>query len=133
MQHTYQRRVHFADTDAAGVVHFSTILCYAEEAEHDLLASLDIPLLKDGGWPRVSVHCDYLAPLKAMDLVDVSLSIERIGESSLTWAFTINAGDKQVAVGTMTSVRVGREGKVESISPSWRESLTDYELSKESS
>ena len=63
----------------------------------------------------------------------MSLSIEKIGESSLTWAFTINLGDRQVAVGTMISVCVGRGGKPESISPLWRESLTDYVLSKESS
>ena len=31
-----KRRVHFYETDAAGIVHFSTYFRYMEEAEHAL-------------------------------------------------------------------------------------------------
>jgi acyl-CoA thioesterase FadM len=71
MAYLYQRRVAFADTDAAGVVHFSRLLCYVEEAEHALLAELKIPLMGDdkdgGGWPRVHIDCNYFAPLRPAD------------------------------------------------------------------
>ena len=33
---TYRRRVEFAETDAAGIVHFSVFFRYMEEAEHAL-------------------------------------------------------------------------------------------------
>src|SRR3990172_6068366 len=35
-EYRYRRRVQFADTDVAGVVHFSWIARYMEEAEHAL-------------------------------------------------------------------------------------------------
>ena len=89
MQHVYKRLVHFADTDAAGVVHFSRLLCYAEEAEHELLGKLDIPLLADGGWPRVHVECDYSAPLRAGDDTEITISVEKVGKSSVTWTFSM--------------------------------------------
>jgi len=54
----YRRRVQFADTDLAGVVHFSWIARYMEEAEHALwreaglsIVSPDAPL----GFPRVAM------------------------------------------------------------------------------
>ena len=34
------KRVEFRDTDAAGLMHFSTYFTYMEEAEHELLRSL---------------------------------------------------------------------------------------------
>jgi len=74
MAYLYQRRVTFADTDAAGYAHFSKILCYVEEAEHTLLGDLNIPLMNDGGWPRVHVECNYFLPLSAGDDVEVFFS-----------------------------------------------------------
>ena len=42
------RRVEFRDTDAAGIMHFSTYFTYMEEVEHEFLRSLgtsvDLPL-----------------------------------------------------------------------------------------
>lgn len=127
MSYQYHRRVHFADTDAASVVHFSRLLCYVEEAEHALFAECGIPLMEKGGWPRVNIQCDYHVPLKLGDEVVISLSLEKLGNSSLLWAFSINLGDKQVATGKMKSVRVGSDGKPELIQQSWRDCLVKYE------
>ena len=123
MKHIYQRRVSFADTDAAGVVHFARILCYAEEAEHDLLFKLGIPLLENGGWPRVKVSCDYLSPLRVMDEVIVTISPVKVGGSSILWDFTVICGDQDIAKGEYTTVRVDGEGKPEGINDTWRASL----------
>lgn len=124
MIHVYKRRVHFADTDAAGVVHFSRLLCYAEEAEHDLLGKLGIPLTADGGWPRVHVDCDYLAPARAGDLVEVTIRSQKIGASSMEWTFSLAVEDTPVASGGMTTVRVNRHGEPTELDPRWRVLLT---------
>ncbi|MGJ8676538.1 MAG: acyl-CoA thioesterase [Akkermansiaceae bacterium] len=131
MKHVYQRRVSFADTDAAGVVHFARLLCYAEEAEHDFLAELGIPLLENGGWPRVKISCDYLAPLRVSDEVEVSISIAKVGKSSLQWIFSMSCCDLEVAQGEMKTVRVDAEGKSEIINDVWRKVLFNCSLEKE--
>ena len=123
MKHIYQRRVSFSDTDAAGVVHFSRLLCYAEEAEHDLLIQLEIPLMEQGGWPRVSVSCDYLAPLRVGDVVDVFISPVKLGNSSILWGFFMSCLGKQIAKGEMKTVRVNADGKPDPLKDEWKTSL----------
>ena len=39
---TYFRRVEFSDTDTAGLIHFSAMLKYMEEAEHAFYRSLGL-------------------------------------------------------------------------------------------
>lgn len=124
MEHVYKRRVAFADTDAAGVVHFSRILCYAEEAEHDLMCQLGIPLLDGGGWPRVHVECDYLAPMKPGHEVEVIISPSQIGNSSVTWQFSVNRGAQTMAQGKIKALRVDSSGKPVDLPAAWREALT---------
>jgi acyl-CoA thioesterase FadM len=55
--YVYDRRVQFAETDLAGIVHFSWYFRYIEEAEHALwrAAGLSIsPPRAEMGWPRVA-------------------------------------------------------------------------------
>lgn len=123
MEHVYQRRVNFADTDAAGVVHFSRLLCYAEEAEHELLEQLGIPLFDGGGWPRAHVSCDYLVPLCVGDLVEVMISPVKIGASSVNWDFSMSVAGKLVARGNIKTVRVNTLGKPVVLDSAWRDAL----------
>ncbi|MBT8036021.1 MAG: acyl-CoA thioesterase [Verrucomicrobiae bacterium] len=123
MEHSYKRQVSFADTDAAGVVHFSRLLCYAEEAEHDLLEKLGIPLLDGGGWPRVHVDCDYLNPLGVGDTVVVTIAPESLGRSSVLWSFSMKNNEKVVARGSVKSVRVDASGVAVELDASWRDAL----------
>ncbi len=123
MSHIYQRRVQFADTDAAGVVHFSRLLCYVEEAEHDLLRRVGIPLLGDGGWPRVHVDCDYLAPVRPGESVEVAIAPEEIGRSSVGWVFSVRVSGTEVAKGRVKTVCVDAQGCPAEIRPEWRGGL----------
>jgi len=124
MEHVYQRRVAFADTDAAGVVHFSRILCYVEEAEHSLLSELGIPLMDGGGWPRVHVECEFLAPIKPGYELEVVISPAQLGNSSVTWQFSVIHSAQTMAQGKVKSLRVDHSGKPVELHPSWREALT---------
>ncbi len=75
------RRVEFRETDAAGIAHFSAFLCYMEQAEHDLLRTLDwsvmIPHEETGylSWPRVHVECDFQGTVQFEDVLDIAVDI----------------------------------------------------------
>jgi 4-hydroxybenzoyl-CoA thioesterase/acyl-CoA thioester hydrolase len=103
------RRVEFRDTDAAGVMHFSVFLGWMEEAEHEALRSVGLSVLDHSdnrclSWPRVSVSCDFVRPVKFEDVVDIQVEIDRLGEKSVTYSFAMSCGGADVAKGRMTAV-----------------------------
>ena len=108
---TYQRRIAFHETDAAGVVYFANFFRLAEEAETHALASLGNVVTRDGYlYPRVHVEADYLAPLRFFDKVSVHACILRIGSSSMDWKFEISGPSGICAVVKSTSSRRNRDG-----------------------
>ena len=81
MAHEFKtkRRVEFADTDVAGVVHFSNYFRYLEVAEHEFFRSLGIRLHGEDeggmfGWARVHASCDYLRPARYADMLEMAQS-----------------------------------------------------------
>src|SRR5207245_4647998 len=86
------RRIEFADTDMAQIVHFANFFRFMESAEVEFLRSrgLNVKLHWEGevlGFPRVSATCDYLKPATFEDVLDVSVTIDRVGTKSVTFAF----------------------------------------------
>jgi len=70
----YTRRVQFVDTDAAGVVHFTNVQRYVEEAKHAYLLGLGFDVVSNSeGWPIVKVDVDYRRPLRFNEEVDISI------------------------------------------------------------
>ncbi|MGJ8726632.1 MAG: acyl-CoA thioesterase [Roseibacillus sp.] len=108
MTSSFRRRVAFSETDASGRVHFSQFLKWAEDAEHQLLKTLGIPVLsEEGGWPRVKVQCEYLQAVGFDEELEIELSLSEMGKSSLRWAFRILKDGGQVAArGEMVTVFV---------------------------
>jgi len=107
----YRRRVQFADTDMAGIVHFSMYFRYMEEAEHALWRSVGLQIAPpDGtvGFPRVAAACDFKAPLRFEEEFEVHARVETVGRRSLKYGFTLRRGDDILAIGSMTSVSVER-------------------------
>ncbi len=105
----YQRRVQFAETDLAGIVHFSWYFRYMEEAEHALWRSLGLQIAPEGesiGYPRVAASCDFKAPLRFEDEFEVHVRVDAVGLRSLRYEFTLRREDEILATGTMTSVCV---------------------------
>jgi YbgC/YbaW family acyl-CoA thioester hydrolase len=105
------RRVEFADTDMAGIVHFARFFVYMETAEHRFREALGFPVmggkLPDGTplvWPRVQATCDYKSPARLGDTLEIRVSVTDRGSSSLAFGFSFHRGDTLVAVGEMTSV-----------------------------
>jgi acyl-CoA thioester hydrolase len=116
------RRVEFYDTDMACIVHFSNFFRFMESAEVELLRSLGISvrLPWNGsmiGFPRVSAECDYLSPARFEDLLEVTVTVSKIGTSSVTYAFEFGKDGTAVARGKVTSVccRILGKDKFESM------------------
>ena len=116
MAHEFRmtRRVEFAETDMAGIVHFGVFFLWMEQCEHAFyralgLSVVDRELKHDMGWPRVKATCEYHSPLRFEDEVGLHLVLRRKGRSSLSWEcrFTNESeGGKLAAVGHMTVVHV---------------------------
>jgi acyl-CoA thioester hydrolase len=105
---TVQRRVEWADTDAAGHHHFSAPLLWVEHAESLLYERLGIGDFIAASVPRVHFDIDYLARLKYRDMFELTLVVERLGRSSLTYRFEIKASGELVAHGSLVVVLTRR-------------------------
>ncbi|MGE9269628.1 MAG: acyl-CoA thioesterase [Verrucomicrobiales bacterium] len=109
--HQIKRRVEFYETDMAGIVHFTNFFRYMEACEHDFLRTLDHELhgVIEGletGWPRVNATCDYRAPARFGDELDVLLFIEEIRHRSVRYRFDITKADTLVAEGRLSVAHV---------------------------
>jgi YbgC/YbaW family acyl-CoA thioester hydrolase len=103
------RRVDFADTDMAGIVHFTNFFRYMESAEVEFLRSrgLSVKLPWEGetiSFPRVAAACDYEKPARFEDVLEIAVSLERIGRKSVTYAFAFSRDGEPIANGRVTSV-----------------------------
>ena len=105
----YRRMVQFAETDLAGVVHFSWFFRYMEEAEHALWRAAGLSIAPPGseiGFPRVSASIEFLAPLRFEDELEVWIRIDSISRRSIRYASTITCNGTTVATGTVTAACV---------------------------
>jgi acyl-CoA thioester hydrolase len=103
---TSQRRVEFADTDMAGIVHFARFFNYMEEVEHEFLRSRGLSVVMTWenqrlAFPRVSAQCDYQHPIRFEEVMDITLRLVRMGGKSLTYQFGFQKGDQPIALGKL--------------------------------
>lgn len=108
----YRRRVQFAETDLAGIAHFSAFFRFMEEAEHALwrAAGLSIGAAEEtGGWPRVAAAFEYKSPLRFEDEFEVTVYLAEVTRRSIRYSFTIRRDDVLVGTGTMTAVCTRKE------------------------
>jgi len=109
---TYRRRVEFAETDAAGMVHFSIYFRYMEEAEHAIWrkAGMDIYASREThSWPRISAKFDYKAPLRFQDEFDVRTEMGVVTRSTIQWAHVLMRAGQVIGLGTVTAVYVAKQ------------------------
>jgi acyl-CoA thioester hydrolase len=87
-------RVSWADTDAAEVVHFSNYFRIFERAEEEMYQQIGFSfndvIRKYNLWlPRVEAFCKFKTPARFGDVLEVSLTVEEIGEKSVKYVFSI--------------------------------------------
>jgi len=103
------RRVEFAETDMAGIAHFANFFRWMEAAEVEFLRSvgLSVTMTAQGlklSLPRVSASCDFMRPVFFEDRLDISVTLEKIGRSSLTYLFDFHKSGEHIARGKITAV-----------------------------
>jgi 4-hydroxybenzoyl-CoA thioesterase/acyl-CoA thioester hydrolase len=55
-------------------------------------------------WPRVAAQCDYSGPCRFEDVLDVSVSIAKLGRTSVSYTFIFTLDGTEVARGKMSAV-----------------------------
>lgn len=86
-------RIRFGDEDHAGIVYYPRFFDYFHRAFEDFFeeaggCSYKYVLDEDRcGWPSVHAEATFLTPLRFGDVLILTLTTERIGTSSATFAY----------------------------------------------
>lgn len=92
----FETRIRFIDTDASGRIHYTAMFRYFESAEIEFLRTLGITYDSRRGYnlPRVHVECDFLRVIGHDDLIEIEVSLTKLGRSSIRFEFeTFKAGE----------------------------------------
>ena len=115
MSHSFSmtRSVTFAETDMAGILHFSNYFRYMEEAEHAFFRSLGFRVHaceRSGawGWARRNASCDYQAPLRYEDEVELHLLVKEKRSKAIVYQVRFLLDGAEVARGEVTAVCVAK-------------------------
>jgi YbgC/YbaW family acyl-CoA thioester hydrolase len=104
------RRIEFAETDMAGIVHFANFFRMMEATEHAFFRSLGFSIhghdpVSTTGWPRVAATCDFRAPLRFEEEVEIQLLVAEVRTRSVRYEFVFRKTDgTEVAHGSVTAV-----------------------------
>ena len=121
-----ERRLRWADADAAGRLHFPRIFEIIEEAESELVRSIAWPMDRSMGYdfPRVHVECKFLRVLSLDDPFRLRLAVGKLGRTSIRYDYQVfDAGGELAIEGTMTLV-VLQNGKPTEIPATLRAALS---------
>src|SRR5215471_17986621 len=98
-----RRRVASAETDAAGIVHFSNYFRYFEDAEHALWREVGLsihPERSEIGWPRVSASCEFHRALRFEQEFEIRVAIAEMTSRTIRYEGTIMRNGDRVASAT---------------------------------
>lgn len=106
MAFTREIKVRFSDTDPAGVMYFPRFLdvfhgVFEDWFDEDLVMPYRW-VLEDTriGFPAVSTQCDYRAPFRFGETMEVTLRLTRLGDTSFTCSYEARGrGEDLVRVG----------------------------------
>jgi len=108
-----ERRLRWADADAAGRLHFPRIFEIVEEAESELVRRIEWPMNRSLGYdfPRVHVECQFRRVLELDALFRLRLTVGKLGRTSYRYDFQVFNSDNELALeGSMTIVAL-KNGK----------------------
>ncbi|HEY8224668.1 MAG TPA: thioesterase family protein [Pyrinomonadaceae bacterium] len=120
-----ERRLRWADADAAGRLHFPRIFELVEEAESELVRRIGWPMNRSLGYdfPRVNVECRFLRVLELDAPFKLRLTAGKLGRTSIRYDYQVFDSIGELAIeGTMTLV-VLQNGKPTEIPASLRDAL----------
>lgn len=124
-----ERRLRWADADAAGRLHFPRIFETVEEAESELVRSIDWPMNRSMGYdfPRAHVECRFIRVLTLDEPFRLRLAVGKLGRTSIRYDFQVFNGDEELALEGSMTVVVVQDGKPTEIPPNLRAALSKEE------
>ena len=120
-----QRRLRWADADAAGRLHFPRIFEIVEEAESEFVRRIDWPMNRSLGYdfPRVQVECRFMHVIALDDPFRLRLTVGKLGRTSFRYDFQVFNGDDELAIEGSMTVVVLQRGKPTEIPDTLRAAL----------
>ena len=119
--HRYRmsQRVEFAETDLAGIVHYSNFFRYIERAEHAFYRSLGFSVAGRGeedperqiGWPRIHASLDFKKPLHFEEEFVAELLVEEVADKTIRYRTMLWKQNGELAAsGAMGVICIRAEG-----------------------
>lgn len=106
----YHTRIRLIDTDATGVLYFSQQFNFAMEAFEEFLKDRGFSWKEFRGLefllPVVHAEADYSVPLMLGDELEISLTVEKVGTSSIALRYIFRDPIKKQEVGKVNIVHV---------------------------
>jgi YbgC/YbaW family acyl-CoA thioester hydrolase len=108
---TIEERVRWGDVDAAGIIFYGSYIRFFEYAETELFRSAGLPYGMmfddlDIWLPRVHLENDFFSAAKLDDLLEVSVFVGSIGNSSLRLDFEVRRNNQPELIATAHFVLV---------------------------
>lgn len=123
-----QRRMRWADVDAAGILHFPRIFEIVEEAEIELLRRIGWSMferLKEFDFPRVRVECDFKRMIRLDAPFRLRLTIGKVGRSSIRYDFQAFLETGELALEGAMTIVILKNGKLIKIPQELRGALEE--------
>jgi acyl-CoA thioester hydrolase len=125
--------VRWSDVDASGIIRWSAYTRFVELAETELFREIGFPYAEiwdrlDIWLPRVQFHLDCRAPVRLDDPVEVRIRVDKLGNSSIRFGFTLHKADGSLAAeGYLVVVAIDRiEGRSVPVPLALAEALKPY-------
>ena len=119
---SYQRKIRFADTDAAGVVYFTNLLSICHEAYEEYLANININLnnfFQDSltAIPIIHAEIDFLKPLFCGDIILVKIYPKLVDEKIFTMEYQIFNDTQKVAMALTKHIAINPQTREVTVIP----------------
>jgi acyl-CoA thioester hydrolase len=123
-EHRFALRAYYEDTDAGGIVYHANYLRFLERARSDLLGLIGIDhvaALRAGEGSYVIAHVDlrYVAPARLGDALVIASRIVELGRARLVIQQRVMRDRQEIALGRVTAVFVGPEGRLRRQPAAW--------------
>lgn len=115
MAHTFPIRVYYEDTDMGGIVYYANYLKFIERARSDWVRDLGIDqrAMKDEDgivFAVRRVECDYLAPARFDDQLEVRTSVHSVTGARLVMTQEVRRAGEALFAAQVTIVCINETG-----------------------
>ncbi|MBV1867973.1 MAG: tol-pal system-associated acyl-CoA thioesterase [Marinosulfonomonas sp.] len=116
MNHLFNLRIYYEDTDLAGIVYYANYLKFIERARTEFVRSLGIDQVALKIEPGIvfavrRVEADYLSPARFDDELSVETSVQKVTAARIILRQAISRGDTLLFDAIVTLVALTDSGK----------------------